>query len=86
MQNKKAPLEGETGEAPPAAEKASRKKGPHETSVSWGEEAQGSGASIRHQADAREADFAPTKAARLAGPPGTGNRSAATVWLSASAD
>ena len=27
VQNKKAPLEGETGEAPPAAEKASRFRG-----------------------------------------------------------
>ncbi len=44
-----APLEGETGEAPPAAEKASRFQ----------------------------------EAARLAGPPGTGNRFAATVRLSA---
>ena len=41
--------------------KSEPKKELHETDVSWGEEAQGSGASIRHQADAREADFAPTK-------------------------
>ena len=72
-----APLEGETGgESEP-------KKGPHETAVSWGEEAQGSKANICRQADAREADFAPTKAAQLAAPSGVGNRAAATVWLAA---
>ncbi len=48
MQNKKAPLEGENGKAPPAAEK-------------------------------ERAGF--EEAARLAGPPGTGKRFAATVWL-----